>query len=202
MRPAGQSCSRGSRSLGRLAAVAAIVAACTACGDRGCARRELERERAAAAVVSALDCPPGLLQCLDGVVLASTAAQIEQPCRGREATCACPWSRVHECASPCVADALVVVADPEAAPQLCSRPSDGSAFVAAHRDGGIGLEARAQTFQCHAAIVRACDDDGDCRDVARCVRGCAAAVGDVPAIVSVDVAAPILCARGDARVAP
>lgn len=172
--------------------------------ERGCARHWLDEHATeeppakgrGSLPMNAVDCPDGLARCSGGVVVASRLARIPQPCRGRPEQCTCPWDRVGDCDTRCVADELeVVVPRDRAVRQLCAPGGDAGALT---RTPATGEAARGceegQLYRCAAGSVVACHDNAV---AATCVRGCfeegAAIDDDEP--VEREAAFAILCSR-------
>ena len=199
----------------------AIALACGGCGggcERGCTRDWLVERGLGAPTPTALgpmplnavDCPDGLARCEEGVVSASRLATVPMPCRSPSGDCACPWDRVGECATGCLADgAEVALERARATAQLCvpapnhapfatplgSPPAGGSpapAVVDALGEAGATCD-EGDRYRCAGGRVVDCASGSP---VAQCVRGCfseGASIDDDA--VSREAAFAILCSR-------
>jgi hypothetical protein len=201
-------------------ATAVGLATALACGgcERGCTRDWLAERGLGAPTptapgpmpLNAVDCPDGLARCEEGVVSASRLATVPMPCRSPSADCACPWDRVGECATGCLAEgAEVVLERARATAQLCepapnhasfanplgSPPAGGSpapAEVDAFGETGATCD-EGDRYRCAGGRVVECASGSP---VAQCVRGCSSEGASIDDdAVSREAAFAILCSR-------
>jgi len=171
----------------------AALAGMLGCHARACGRQaERERMRASEALdlAGGVDCPDGLLRCAGGVVMASEIGYVPHDCQGTESRCTCPWERALECHAGCVRDDLLVVGERDAAAQLCA--PRGRVIDA----GTPPSDPCGSGYRCDGGVVTGCAiGDSGVMVRAHCQAGCAPGTYRVDAVVGVDIAALVLCAR-------
>jgi hypothetical protein len=142
-----------------------------------------------------VDCPAGLVRCVDGVVELAQAYRHADPCQGSSETCSCPWQFVGRCDGGCVSDGLAVsMTAARAAAQLCSPGDlDPSPAVPQLAANPPTVSCGDERFRCTGAKVIACAPP---RFVASCIHGCAEEDATLDEEGMGDsVAVNILCAR-------
>jgi hypothetical protein len=221
--------SRPARSpgLGRLAALAALTLALSAC-ERGCLSRRLEdrsltpttggegprgsaRQDAGPTFdLAGTDCSDGLARCTAGRVEVSIAGHIPHPCSTPNApipqaekagSCECPWRVVASCDSGCVKDGLEVVATSEVAiAQLCASTEPLLRPLLPSESTSVSICAD-EGVSCVEGVVRVCAQRGQpVQLAAACAHGCAAGISvDQEDVGTGDGRAAILCQRAHAE---
>jgi hypothetical protein len=117
----------------------------------------------------------------------AVAFRYPEPCTGPPDRCRCPWERLGDCRSGCVADGVeIVVSREHALAQLCA-PAPGEIVAFPVRDAASVAQCEG-TFLCEGATVVACGPPPAA--VAACVRG---EVLDDP--LTAPAATALLCAR-------
>lgn len=131
----------------------------------------LDPGRVGALRLDEVDCPAGILRCVEGVVELAQASRHPDPCRGSAEMCACPWQVVGRCETDCVSDGTaILLTGPRAQDRLCA-PGPLERLAAPPPPGMPAPAACGEElFRCMHSIVMGCNPP---RVVASCLRGCA-----------------------------
>jgi hypothetical protein len=144
-----------------------------------------------------VDCPAGLVRCVEGIIEVAKASRHPEPCKEGSEGCACPWLRVGRCEHGCVSDG-VGISFQGARTQVCL-PGAEDPLVGVSPPLGAASPSRPPTpcggelFRCDHSMVIACAPQ---RVLANCLRGCVEepstlddeAIGEAAAV-------NLLCAR-------